>query len=209
MPIKKIISAVTDERGFTYTTKKFLSIAFLAYASFLTLQSYTGKILFFFKTDLSIAPDFVSGVIALFLILPLYARGILRWSASIYGTLMFLLFLSVYSSLAKLALLGKGDLPVYLLMASIVLSWLGMRAVAGFGWILTFSAAVLSALSTSSAMGTNGFLFIASAFLGLIMHSNLSPSRVFEEIAAEYSKMGSSASSSIKHDLSKARESLD
>lgn len=84
-----------------------------------------------------------------------------------------------------------------------------MRAVAGFGWILTFSAAVLSALSTSSAMGMNGFLFIASAFLGLIMHSNLSLSRVFEEIAAEYSKMGASASSTIKHDLSKARESLD
>lgn len=209
LSLKKIADAAADERDFSYTTRKILSIVLLSFSTFLALLPYTGTRFIFFKANFSIAPDFISGVVALFLILPLYARGILRWSSSIYGSLMFVLFLAVYASLAKLALLGKGDLPLYLLTASIVLSWLGMRAVAGFGWILTFSAAIISSLSTSAAMGLNGFLFIASAFLGLVMHSNLSPSRLIEELVAEYSKIGAASVSSVKHDVSAAREKLD
>jgi hypothetical protein len=188
LPFRKIVGAATDERSFTYATQKLLSIMFLGVAVGVSLISYSGKRFIFLTADYSISPDFISGVIAMCLIIPLYARGILRWSSSIYGTLMFVLFLAVYASLAKLALLGKGDIQLYLITASIVLSWLGMRAVAGIGWVLAFAAAVMSALSTSAAMGLNGFLFISCTFLGLIMHSNLGPARLVEEIMAEYSR---------------------
>lgn len=188
MPFRKLVSAATDERAFTYGTQKLLSLVFLGIAVGLSLLSYTGKRFIFFTAEYSIAPDLVSGVVALCLIVPLYARGILRWSSSIYGTLIFVLFLAVYASLAKLALLGNGDVQVYLVTAAIVLSWLGMRAVAGIGWVLAFAAAVLSALSTSAAMGVSGFVFIASAFLGLLLHSNLGPAHVVEEILAEYAR---------------------
>lgn len=184
------MSVATDEREFSHSTKKILSIIFLSFSAFLSLLSYSGRHLIFFTSDYSISPDFISGVIALSLMVPLYARGILRWSSSIYGSVMFFLFLMVYAALAKLALLGENEIAIYLVTGSVVLSWLGMRAVAGFGWALAFAAAVLSALSTSGAMGLNGFLFIASAFLGLIMHSNLSPSRLIEEIVVEYSRIG-------------------
>lgn len=190
MALKKIMSVATDEREFSHSTKKILSIIFLSFSAFLSLLSYSGRHLIFFTSDYSISPDFISGVIALSLMVPLYARGILRWSSSIYGSVMFFLFLMVYAALAKLALLGENEIAIYLVTGSVVLSWLGMRAVAGFGWALAFAAAVLSALSTSGAMGLNGFLFIASAFLGLIMHSNLSPSRLIEEIVVEYSRIG-------------------
>jgi hypothetical protein len=209
VPIKSIIGAATDEREFSHTTVKALSILFLSVSAVLSLLSYTGKRFYVFDHDYSITPDFISGVVALCLIIPLYARGILRWSSSVYGVLMFFLFLMVYAALAKLALLGAGKIGIYLVTASILLSWLGMRAVAGFGWILAFAAAVISALATSEAMGLNGFLFIASAFLGLIMHSNLSPSRLVDEILNEYSRVGKGPASSVKADILRARKRLD
>jgi hypothetical protein len=206
LPLKKFADAATDEQSFTYRTQKLLSVLLLSFAVVLTLVSYSGTRFFFLTVNYSIAPDFVSAVVALCLILPLYARGILRWSPSTYGTLMFVLFLAVYASLAKLALLGNGDIQVYLVTAAIVLSWLGMRAVAGIGWLLAFAAAVISALSTSAAMGLSGFLFIASAFLGLLMHSNLSPSHLIQEIVAEYSRTASPMADVIKSDVDEAKK---
>ncbi len=206
MPLKKLASAATDERAFSYGTQKLLSLLLLGFAVGLSLMSYTGKRFFFLTADYSIAPDFISGVVALCLILPLYARGILRWSSSIYGTLSFVLFLAVYASLAKLALLGHGDIQLYLVIAAIVLSWLGMRAVAGVGWVLAFAAAVLSALSASAAMGLSGFVFIASAFLGLLMHSNLGPARVVEEIISEYTRVSRPIASDVSLDVAEAKK---
>jgi hypothetical protein len=121
---------------------------------------------------------------------------------------MFFLFVTAYAALAKLALIGGGKVSVYLIIASIVLSWLGMRAVAGFGWILAFAAAVLSALSISDAMGFNGFLFVFTVFFGLIMHSNLSPSRLIDEISAEYSSLGKSSSEKVKAGIDLTRERI-
>jgi hypothetical protein len=209
LPFRKIVGAATDERSFTYATQKLLSILFLGVAVGVSLISYSGKRFIFLTADYSISPDFISGVIALCLIVPLYARGILRWSSSIYGTLMFVLFLAVYASLAKLALLGKGDVQLYLITASIVLSWLGMRAVAGIGWVLAFAAAVMSALSTSAAMGLNGFLFITSAFLGLIMHSNLGPARLVEEIVSEYTKAGRVSAGKVVSEVIQTKKILE
>jgi hypothetical protein len=208
MPFEKIASVATDERSFTDRARKLLSILFLSIAVGLSLMSYTGKIFIFFRADYSISPDFISGVVSLCLILPLYARGILRWSSSNYGILMFILFLAVYASLAKLALMGNGNIQIYLITAAIVLSWLGMRAVAGIGWVLAFAAAVLSAMLTSAAMGLSGFLFIASAFLGLLMHSNLGPARVVEEIMAEYSRAARPMAGGIKSDVGEAKKNL-
>lgn len=206
MPFKKLISAATDERAFTYGTQKVLSLLFLGLAVGLSHLSYTGTRFIFFTAEYSIAPDLISGVVAFCLIVPLYARGILRWSASIYGTLIFLLFLAVYASLAKLALLGNGNIQIYLVTAAIVLSWLGMRAVAGIGWVLAFAAAVLSALSTSAAMGLSGFVFIASGFLGLLMHSNLGPAHVVEEIMAEYTRVTRPKAADLRSDVAEAKK---
>lgn len=208
MPFKKLITAATDEQELSYSTQKVLSILLLGFAVGLSLLSYTGTRFFFFSANYSISPDLISGVVALCLIIPLYARGILRWSASIYGTIMFVMFLAVYASLAKLALLGGGDIQIYLITAAIVLSWLGMRTVAGIGWLLAFVAAVLSALSISAAMGINGFLFIASAFLGLLMHSNLGPAHVIQEITDEYARTGKSISSHVSSDVTEQKKNL-
>jgi hypothetical protein len=95
---------------------------------------------------------------------------------------MFFLFLMVYGALAKLALLGGNEIAVYLVAGSIALSWLGMKL---NGRALALQA-VLSAISTSGAMGLNGFLFIASAFWA----HKPEPIRLVEEITIEYSRMG-------------------
>lgn len=207
MSLKKIASAATEEHTFTNTTQKVLSLLFLSFSVGLSLLSYTGKRLVAFEADYSISPDFISGVVALSLILPLYARGILRWSASTYGMMIVVLFLAVYASLAQAALVGNGNIQIHLVMAAIVLSWLGMRAVASINVVLAFAAVVLSALSTSAAMGLSGFMFIASAFLGLLVYSNLGPNRVVQEIMAECSGTLRTIAFTASSDLSKSVKS--
>lgn len=185
---KSILNDLTSEAEFSGGAKKVLSLCFLAFAAALSFLSYTGTTLYFWPRTVSIQPELMSGAFAPALITPLYARGILRWSASIYGIVSFVLFLSIFSSIINLALEGAGKLPLYLISAAIGLSWLGMRPIASVVWVLVFVAAVHSAITISNAMGFTGFIFIASAFLGLVLHSNTSPAGVFNQVLGEYSK---------------------
>ena len=57
-------------------------------------------------------------------------------------------------------------------------------------------------------MGVSGFLFIASAFLGLLMHSNLGPARVIEEIMAEYSRVARPTADLVASDVAEAKKSM-
>ena len=108
--MQRLLNTITNEQEFSSQSKKILSVFFLFISSLLSFQSITGKILFFFDKEISIAPDLLSAAIALALIVPLYGRGILKWSPSIHGIIMFVLLLAVFSSIAKLAYAGGGDI---------------------------------------------------------------------------------------------------
>lgn len=205
---EKVLDYITDEAELSSRAKRILSISCLVLAMLLSLQSLTGVRFFIFRYDISISPDLISSMIALALIIPLYARNILKWSASKYGILSFILFLSVFSSISKLAYAGVSDIPLYLIATAIALSWLGIRAIAGAVWILVFAAAVFSATSVSKAMGLSGFVFICSSFIGLLLHSDLKPSKVFQEMSREYSGLAGKMSSSVEKDLNALNDTL-
>jgi hypothetical protein len=208
MQRQKIIDSITDETELSSKSKQIISLTCLVLAMLLSLQSITATRFFVFKSDISIRPDLISSMIALALITPLYARNILKWSASRYGILSFVLFLSVFSSISKLAYAGAGSIPLYLISAAVALSWLGIRAIAGAVWILVFAAAVFSATSISKAMGFSGFLFIGSSFIGLLLHSDLNPSKIFHEMSMEYSGAARKASTAIAEDVYELKDKI-
>ncbi|WP_074965941.1 hypothetical protein [Paracoccus aminovorans] len=139
-----------------------MSIIFLIVAACLCYIEY--KVQGFFRTKtISIKPDFLSGTAAIAMLLPLYARGILKWSKSIYGLIMLVLLWTVYSSIIQMALNGKSNIPEYMIASATLLSWLGIRGVAGFAWVIAFSACILSLITSNAAMGGLGFLFLVTA----------------------------------------------
>lgn len=204
----KTLNILTDEKEFSSEAKKGLSALFLFISSLLSFQSLVGTKFLFFPKEIYISPDLLSATLALALILPLYGRGILKWSSSIYGILMFTLLLAVFSSITKLAYAGGGDLPIYLIAIAVALSWLGVRAIAGVIWIFVFIAAVYSATKISAGMGITGFIFIATAFLGLLLHTNLSPAGIIREMADEYSGFARKAQEVVREDIKAAKSNI-
>ena len=83
--LQKALDTVTNEKEFSSQSKKVLSIVFLLISFLLSFQSIAGTRLLFFPKEISISPDLLSAAIALALIIPLYGRGILKWSPSIHG----------------------------------------------------------------------------------------------------------------------------
>ena len=203
--IKKALYTVTNEKEFSALWKKILSIVFLLVSCMLSFQSIAGTRFFFFPKEISISPDLLSATIALALVIPLYGRGILKWSSSIYGVIMFVLLLAVFSSISKLAYAG-GDFALYLIAIAVALSWLGVRAIAGMVWVLVFLAGVYSATIISTGMGITGFVFITTSFLGLIMHTNLSPAGIVSEMTDEYSGFTKKVQKTVIEDIKQTKE---
>lgn len=204
--LQKALDNITSEEEFSGQSKKILSVVFLLISFLLSFQSIVGTRLFFFPKDISIAPDLLSATIALALVIPLYGRGILKWSSSIYGLIMFVLLLAVFSSISKLAYAGGGEVSLYLIAIAVVLSWLGVRAIAGIVWILVFIAGVYSATKISTEMGITGFIFITTSFLGLLMHTNLSPNGIVNGMTDEYSGFAKTVQKTVSEDIRKTKE---
>jgi hypothetical protein len=206
--LQKALDTVTNEKEFSSQSKKVLSIVFLLISFLLSFQSIAGTRLLIFPKEISISPDLLSAAIALALIIPLYGRGILKWSPSIHGVVMFVLLLAVFASTSKLAYAGGGNISLYLIAIAVSLSWLGVRAIAGMVWVLVFLAAVYSATTISAGMGITGFIFITTSFLGLIMHTNLSPAGIVSEMTDEYSGFAIKVKKTVSEDIEQTREKI-
>jgi hypothetical protein len=180
MPYKHLV----DEREFSHSTRKLLSLICLVIAATIGFMTFTCTKWLFFTDKCSLAPGLISAPIAIAFVLPLYLRGILRWSSSVFGLLSFALFTSVFASLISLAV--GGTISNYLLAAAIVLSWGGMRGIAGLSWALVLGSVVVRATDIGTAMGPFGFVMVLSAFVGLLLHAQLSPAQLFAEIIREF-----------------------
>lgn len=199
MLIEKIVNTLTDDASFSQKTKKFLSIVFLLISFGLSFITYSGR--YWWSNDIDIKPNIISAFIALAMLLPLYVREILVWRKSIYKLIVFILLISVFASLANIALQNRSSLTIQLLTAAVALSWLGIRSIAGLGWVLVFIAAAYSLVTVSEAMGFLGFIFIASAFLGLVFHADLAPEKLVSEMLNEYRVSTKSISDIVSGDV--------
>lgn len=181
---------ITSDVEFKEKTNRVLSIVFLFVAFSLTLFTYPSETRIFFifeRPPTNISPGFLSACFSLFLVAPLYARGILTWSRSIYGLLNFVLFLAIFASVAQIALgNNQSDLTKYLLGSAIIISWVGIRAIASTAWILAIAAALLNIVNANVNLGVWGFVFVCALTLGLLLHARLSPAHLMHNIVNEF-----------------------
>lgn len=191
--LNKIASILTSDTELEKKHMQLLSLAFLLVSGVMCFFEYThtGR---FWDSTLTFVPGFISTIIAIVLLAPLYLRGILKWNKSVYTLLSLILILLMFSSFIELALGGNGKNSIVggLITASVVLSWLGIKEIAGISWVLALSAAILSAIENSLAMGFAGFIYIGSGFIGLILHSGLNPGHLMQGLKSEFSLSQSS-----------------
>lgn len=131
-----------------------------------------------------------------------------KWNKSIYAIISFVLILLVFASFIELATGGnhKNNLVYSLIAISIILSWLGIRGIAGISWILVLASAVYIVIANNLALGFNGFIYISLGFLGLLMHSGLNPGMLFKNIKEEYSSTAIHAKNVVKSEIEKTGE---
>lgn len=160
----------------------------------------------FYRTQASFTPDFISGVFALLVVAPLYARGIVPYAHhSIVNIVFFVLNLALTATFVQIGLgkgSGLGTMPAFVaICCAIALSWLGMRAAAGFAWLGLLAFSIVSALLSNYDWGLAGFGFVACGFCGVLLQTPLSPNAMLAELVNEYAKKGAPpATQAQEHD---------
>ena len=187
--MEKLINNLTDDTPMSGRMQKGLSLFFLVISVSMAFMTYSSEGIFY-DTKLEIFPSFISTLVAIILIAPLYARNILKWNKSFYTLISLILFLMLFGSLVELAMGGNGlnsQVVQYLLLSAVILSWLGMKAIAGGSWLLLFPAIAISIIHNNTAMGFYGFIYVASGFIGILLHSELNPANLVKGIKEEFS----------------------
>ncbi len=211
LKLKEIRNFLVNDEELDVDSQKILSLIFLLLAGSMSFFDYTrtyylfgiGMSWFPWKSVTSFNPEFISGLMGIVAVSPLYLRNVLKWNRSIYTIFSFVLILLVFSSFIELATGGNGNNTVIysLIAVSVVLSWLGIKGVAGVSWILLLAAAVWSVLINSMNLEFYGFLYVLFGFLGLVMHTGLNPGGLFKELKDEYSRPVIYATNTAKDEI--------
>ena len=134
-------------------------------------------------------PDFITAIMGVMIVLPLYLRNILKWEhTSVYSVLSAAINVTLVATLCKI-IVGNGfsgSLLSYLLVFAIVLSWLGMRPVAGMAWVAVLVIGIFGLMLRNYAMGIHGYMFVLCSFLGLLLQSEMKPRDFMLELSREF-----------------------
>ena len=207
--MEKLINNLTDDTPMSGRMQKGLSLFFLVISVSMAFMTYSSEGIFY-DTKLEIFPSFISTLVAIILIAPLYARNILKWNKSFYTLISLILFLMLFGSLVELAMGGNGlnsQVVQYLLLSAVILSWLGMKAIAGGSWLLLFPAIAISIVNNNTAMGFYGFIYVASGFIGILLHSELNPANLVKGFKEEFVAT-EGAQAQIKNEINQTVETI-
>lgn len=153
--------------------RRYLSIIFMLIAVASGVATYQTKGWFFLKS-VSYFPGLTAVLIAMALIMSFYLRRILPWPVSVFSLLSLVLNITVTAILVQV-MLGKHAFSIFnlsmpaLIGIAIAMTWLGMRPLAPLAWGLVLALGFWNLQSASDAMGNWGYLFMISAFLGILL----------------------------------------
>ena len=209
MMLDKMAAFVVNDNELDEKYQRLLSLVFLFIGGIMSFFEYT-HVGWFWDSQLTFKPGFISTIIAIILVAPLYVRGILKWNKSIYTLLSLSLILLLFSSFIELAMGGdeKNDIIRAFLISAMVLSWLGMSAIAGVSWMLVLAAAVYAVIINDSTMGFYGFIYIGAGFLGLVLHSGLGPGQLVQGMKNEFAPSVLKAAKIVKQDTNTAVKTI-
>lgn len=148
------------------------------------------------------SPGFLHAFLGLLLCAPLYIREFLPFkSRSPYYYLTLGLNIWFFAVIAQLVLGEKAsfeyNLSNTLIIAALVLTWLGIRTVAGFAWIIVFGIVAYNLLDADMKMKDFGIWFLICGFFSLIFQSDLTPKEMFKTFKEEFRGISQSPKTDI------------
>jgi hypothetical protein len=173
--------------------KRLISLSLIILATTIAWLPHerTVNILFWQRTLSSegFLPDFLTGLLGILIVLPLYFRNILKWNVtSVYSILSFAVNLTLIATFCRI-IVGDGFIMNYTtagLAVAVALTWLGMRAVASLAWLSVILIGIFSLMYRNYVMGLGGFLFVLFGFLGLVLQSEATPAGIYGELKKEF-----------------------
>ena len=196
MDVSRILQVLIGDAELDPMIQRTLSVILLVSAILVAWIPHEGSCPFLIvwsrtvKTE-GFAPDLIATIFSIMLVLPLYLRGILKWRpTSVYRILSALIITTLIATSIKI-ILGDGfsqNLLLYCLIAALALSWLGLRPIAAAAWIAVFVLGASGLIHRNCAMGTYGYVFVISGFLGMLLHFEVGPGDILTAFSDEFSR---------------------
>lgn len=130
---------------------------------------------------------------------------------SILFILVFAMFIQIFTGNAKtssgliakfLSKIGLGN-SYYLIIAAVVLSWLGIKQVCGFVWLAIFALALTELVTCGNYMGNvKGSVFVLSAFCGFVFFLKYEGKLIINS----FKKLAITSTTFIKSDLDESKK---
>lgn len=206
--MKKLKEFLTNEKELSAEWQKILSLLLLLVCLAISFFEYQSDSIFkYFKDPLSFSPALISTIAALALVCPLYLRGIMPWKKNVYTLLGSVLVILVLASFVELLKGGNGNDELYYLVAlSIVLSWVGIRGIAGLSWIITIAVGAFYLIDHSDALGFLGSVYILSGFFGIALFTGMNPGELMNSFKTEYSESAKNMIGKVKSEVADVSE---
>lgn len=188
----KIEGIVTSDGSVTPQRRRLLGVLFLVLAiicgSLYIVKPYWGL----GDTEVKIvAPNIIHCFAGIMLCAPLYVRNFIVFER-ITPYRMICFFLNIYTfSLIMVFVLGQNysisnKFTTIFLFGAILLSWLGIRSIAGFVWILFFVFGILNSLVSAAQLGFFGTLFLLFGMASIFFQANATPKLLFAFFKEEF-----------------------
>lgn len=212
----KLRSGVMNDEEITLAQKKewglYLAILAFVFGS-LWLTSWHERFFFDegkFKFNF---PGAVNGTLGFFLCMPMYVRGFIEFKhISVYRCVSFLFNWLLCASVMQI-IFGPDNTFIksfsnIFLFSGLLLTWLGIRAIAGLCWLLFIVAAIINLSFSNKFPQLSSFLFLACGFFSLMFQMNLVPSEIYKLFKEEFINLDSRISNSIKGDIIASSENI-
>jgi len=163
------------------------------FLTFMTWPFPVGWIDKYFSTDLGFM--YPKGILnplwGLLMCFPLYLRGFVPFkNISIYSYISFVLNFFLFTVIAQI-IFGASETFTHntmntVFIASLIISWLGIRQIAGFGWLIVFVLALVNLIVADYHLKHFGVFFILFTFSSLLFQTEFSPKNLFGKILSEF-----------------------
>lgn len=228
--IKKLSNSISTEiKADRKSLFLFLSCVFMLVPVILSLFTYTGIIdkSFLFivhykkKITASIQPQLLSTILAVVLYSSLLIRGIIQTNFKTeknvvlgmdlllhcLNVLFIASFLKIFFDEEPIKWLPIDISPMVILVFGILISWIGMKTIAGYVWVILFIMAMTKLTQIDHAMGGAGTIYVLSAFLSILCQ--LIPNGKFASLAQTFNSDFKVAKAEIQEDLQAAKETTE
>jgi hypothetical protein len=157
-------------------------------------------------------PGVINGATGLLICLPMYLRNFIEFKhISIFQCITFFLNWTLCSTISQL-IIGPdnssfNEILSFMLFSGILLTWLGIRSVAGFCWLYFIILAIGNLFFLSNLPQVTGLLFLVFGFFSLMFQMDISPAGLAKRFIIEFKNIDKQVINNIGEDISDAASS--